>query len=53
MFCKHGGKEINDNAFVCIYCGSLVKEVTTENRDCEKKTNGMANCNRHRDINSK
>ena len=42
MFCKHGGKEINDNAFVCIYCGSLVKEVTTENRDCEKKTTGMA-----------
>lgn len=42
MFCKHCGKEIDDNAFVCIHCGSLVKEITTEKPDYEKKTNGMA-----------
>lgn len=26
MFCKHCGKEINDNAVVCVYCGCAVSE---------------------------
>lgn len=26
MFCKHCGKEINDNAVVCVHCGCAVSE---------------------------
>lgn len=26
MFCRHCGKEINDNAVVCVHCGCAVSE---------------------------
>ena len=26
MYCKNCGKEIDDNAYVCIHCGALVNE---------------------------
>lgn len=32
MFCKNCGKEINDNAYVCPYCGIKVERVTDSSK---------------------
>ena len=46
MYCRKCGAQIDDEAYVCVHCGALVKEPTetaagnVENR--QKKTNGMA-----------
>ena len=37
MFCRNCGKEVNDNAVICIHCGSSIKNVATEDAD-EPKT---------------
>ena len=37
MFCKNCGKEINDNASVCIYCGCNVDD-KKDKEDNEPKT---------------
>lgn len=37
MFCKNCGKEIDDNAVVCIHCGAATGKLT----DSEKKVNGL------------
>ena len=39
MFCKNCGKEIDDNASICIYCG--VATGKQENVNVEKKVNGF------------
>ncbi len=39
MFCKNCGKEIDDNAYVCLHCGAKIKE---ENSFFEPNTNGIA-----------
>ena len=40
MFCKNCGKEVNDNAVVCIYCGCSLedKKEPTKVEDNEPKT---------------
>lgn len=38
MFCKNCGKEIDDKAELCVYCGVPTKYVVREN----EKTNGCA-----------
>ncbi len=38
MFCKNCGKEIDDKAQICVYCGVPTKSVVREN----EKTNGCA-----------
>lgn len=38
MYCKNCGKEINDNAVVCPYCGVQVGKLNTQ----ENKTNTLA-----------
>lgn len=38
MFCKNCGKEISDNAAICMHCGAW----TTEEQKIEKPKNGMA-----------
>ena len=42
MFCKNCGKEIDDNASVCIHCGVPVKHQTQQTAVTEPKTNGIA-----------
>ncbi len=32
MYCRKCGKEINDDAYVCIYCGAKAHEKTTKFR---------------------
>ena len=38
MFCKHCGSEVDDNAYVCLHCGRLVKE----EQAVQQEGNGMA-----------
>ena len=38
MFCKNCGKEIDDKAEICVYCGVSVKEAKEEEK---KKTNAF------------
>lgn len=49
MYCKKCGAQIDDNAYVCVHCGALVKEQSQEAAYAQsgaaqqsKKTNGMA-----------
>lgn len=49
MYCKKCGAQIDDDAYVCIHCGTLVKELPQETAFAQngaaqtgKKTNGMA-----------
>ena len=49
MYCKKCGAQIDDDAYVCIHCGTLVKEMPQETAFAQngavqtgKKTNGMA-----------
>lgn len=49
MYCKKCGAQIDDDAYVCVHCGALVKEMPQETAfaqngaaQTEKKTNGMA-----------
>lgn len=39
MFCKNCGKEIDDNAVVCVHCGVATDVATTS--AVKKKVNGM------------
>ena len=40
-FCYNCGKELNDNADICLNCGVLVnKNIKTVNTNNEKKNNG-------------
>lgn len=42
MFCKNCGKEINDNAVVCPYCGVQVRQLNGETAEGqEKHINGL------------
>ena len=38
MFCHHCGKEIDDNAVVCVHCGVETKNLTKE-KDKDKSIN--------------
>ena len=40
MFCKNCGKQIDDNAAICIYCG-VATEKGTDREDEEKKINAF------------
>lgn len=46
MYCKKCGAQIDDEAYVCVHCGALVKEPTETAAGGagyrQKKTNGMA-----------
>lgn len=49
MYCKKCGAQIDDDAYVCIHCGTLVNEQSKETAFAQngavqtgKKTNGMA-----------
>ena len=49
MYCKKCGAQIDDDAYVCVHCGALVKEMPQETAFAQngavqtgKKTNGMA-----------
>lgn len=49
MYCKKCGAQIDDDAYVCIHCGTLVKELPQETAFAQnsaaqtgKKTNAMA-----------
>ncbi len=49
MYCQNCGAQIDDDAYVCIHCGTLVKELPQETAFAQngavqtgKKTNGMA-----------
>ena len=37
MFCTNCGKELSDNAYVCISCGALVRSEMAKNAKCVKK----------------
>ncbi len=41
MFCKNCGKEIDDKAAVCPYCGVLVKSGAVEGEEKKKGVNGV------------
>ena len=38
MFCKKCGKEVNDEAMVCVHCGCSIKEDETKKDLNESKT---------------
>ena len=38
MYCKNCGKEVNDNAVVCIHCGSAIDNKPTTKLSGESKT---------------
>ena len=38
MFCKHCGKEINDDVMFCPNCGEKQQEDTVTENSCEKCT---------------
>ena len=40
MFCTHCGKEISEDAAICIHCGCAVRELGME--EARPKGNGMA-----------
>ena len=43
MFCKYCGKEIVNNAVICVHCGRLLEEMTILSTDENvPKTNGIA-----------
>ena len=42
MFCKHCGKEISDDAYLCVNCGKLVKDIPENTTNTQPQTNGMA-----------
>lgn len=49
MYCKKCGAQIDDDAYVCVHCGTLVNELPQETAFAQngavqtgKKTNGMA-----------
>ena len=49
MYCKKCGAQIDDDAYVCVHCGALVKEMPQETAFAQngavqtgKKTNAMA-----------
>ncbi len=42
MFCKNCGKEIDEHAYVCLYCGALVAApAPAATPDVPKKVNGL------------
>lgn len=42
MFCKNCGKEVNENAVVCIHCGCSLKQSATEKTgDMNESKTGM------------
>ena len=41
MFCKNCGKEIDEHAYVCPYCGVLVATPVPAVPDVPKKVNGL------------
>lgn len=43
MFCKNCGKEVDDNASVCIYCGAALKDLNAPTPAAPaRKVNGLA-----------
>ena len=38
MFCKNCGKEVSDNAVVCIHCGASIDKTPTKTLSGESKT---------------
>lgn len=40
MFCRHCGKEINDDAVVCINCGRAVSDELTKAHNSDENANG-------------
>lgn len=40
MYCKFCGKEINDDAEVCVHCGKRVKEVVVQEKSSSKPKYG-------------
>ncbi len=44
MFCKHCGKEINDNAVVCVHCGCAVSEQYNKIARTPMRTAGLCFC---------
>lgn len=42
MFCKNCGKEIDDNAQVCIHCGVATPNASQSQVAAPQKTNGLA-----------
>ena len=43
MFCKNCGKEIDNNAYVCVHCGVLVNEQVIDEPKKERKNSGLWN----------
>lgn len=43
MFCKHCGKEIDDDVIICPNCGKQVKDLKTENNEPQIIINNTAN----------
>ena len=41
MFCKNCGKEINDNAAVCIHCGCAIEEKPQSKPEFKEDKKGM------------
>jgi len=41
MFCKNCGKEINENAAVCIHCGCAVEKKQEEKPEFQESKKGM------------
>lgn len=41
MFCKNCGKEIDDNAVVCVHCGVATGIAVTDSTPDKKKINGL------------
>ena len=54
MFCKNCGKEINDNAAICIHCGVQLQEtpVAVEEKKNPFATQYCRNCGKEIDINA-
>lgn len=44
MFCKNCGKEIDDNAYVCLNCGAKVKEEGSSSVDNPSNVAGVVSC---------
>ena len=42
MFCSHCGKEVSNEAYVCTYCGCLVKDKKPEQKTLGTQSNVMA-----------
>lgn len=44
MFCQHCGKEVDNEAVVCVHCGKMLKEIKQEtpvNKDHNEPKTGM------------